>query len=471
MVQTSRRPKKTPKNETAGIYRPPPRSISYPQDFKLDPVEYLAKLREFPHLLGPLVGMNKGTELHSQWIWECWGSDDHYVHQAHRGSYKTTFITMVGMMWWWLFHPSERIALIRGNWTESAKTLATVGKWMRSEPIKQIFNMAHGMPPRSLVRRAGSLLYNFKGTITKENSADAYGIDQVPTGSHYDKIICDDIITLQDRLSQARRERTKEGIREILTNIIDPGKQVIITGTPWHKKDGFSILPPPSKYTHNDTGLLTPEQISAKKATTTPSLWAANYELRHEAEGDLLFAEMKTAPWLPAKNSKIYSHLDAKFGGVDTNALSFTTLRPDGKILVHGRVFHEHIADKADWVRNYVFARSGNRIATIYNETNPDKGFVAGLLAVPQGAPGHTLDVQTYHESMNKHHKIVTQLCYFWNRLLFDPESDEEYLAQIADYKEKATPDDAPDSLASLLRAVYYPVDIANSENDMSLYS
>ena len=469
-MATESRPKRKRK-EDRGIHRPAAKSFGYLQNTEINTREFLEKVRDYPHLLGPLVGMTKGAELHSEWIWECWGAPEHYVHQAHRGSYKTTFITMVGMMWWWLFNPSDRVALIRGNWTESAKTLATVGKWMRTEPIRQLFTMAHGVPPRSLVRRAGSLLYNFKGTITKENSADAYGIDQVPTGSHYDKIVCDDIITLQDRLSQARRERTKEGIREILTNIIDPGKQVIITGTPWHKEDGFSILPAPSKYALTDTGLLTPEQIANKKATTTPSLWAANYELRHEAEGDLLFADMKFAPWVPHKHAKITAHLDAKFGGTDTNALTFATLRPDGKILVHGKVFHEHIAEKANWVRNYIFARNNNRITTVYNESNPDKGFVAGLLAIPQGAKGHALDVVSYHESTNKHHKIVTQVCYFWDRLLFDPESDEEYLAQISDYKERATPDDAPDSLASLLRAVYYPVDEANPDNDMALYT
>ena len=428
-------------------------------------------VRQFPHLLGHLVGKTKLTALHSQWIWECWGSEDHYSLQAHRGSFKTTSITEVGAVWFLLFFPSTRIAIVRETWKEAVKTLGTIKKYMNSEPIRQLFAIAHGFEPRLQVKREDALLYNFKGTITKENTLDAYGIDQIPTGSHYDKIVLDDIITLRDRLSPAKRERTDQAVREILTNIIDPGKQVIAVGTTWHKKDSWRLLPPASRYTVSDTGILTPEQIAAKKATTTPSLWAANYELRHEADADLMFANPNFGDWARPKFCRVTAHLDAKFGGKDTNALTITYQDPKtGNIHVHGRVFHEHIKEKDAFVRNAVFEKAGGSTATIWNETNPDKGFVAGLLALPQGVAGHRLDVQTYHESTNKHHKIVSFLKLYWGRLVFDPNCDEEYLAQVSEYREGAEPDDAPDSLASVLRQAYYSSHEANPENDSALY-
>jgi hypothetical protein len=53
---------------------------------------------------------------------------------------------------------------------------------------------------------------------------------------------------------------------------------------------------------------------------------------------------------------------------------------------------------------------------------------------------------------MNKHLKISTSLYNTWPFLEWDPETDEEYMLQITDYREGATPDDAPDSAASLFR-------------------
>ena len=61
--------------------------------------------------------------------------------------------------------------------------------------------------------------------------------------------------------------------------------------------------------------------------------------------------------------------------------------------------------------------------------------------------------MKPYHESMNKYVKISTYLRESWKDIVFIKETDPEYINQILDYTENAEHDDAPDSIASLLRA------------------
>jgi hypothetical protein len=141
-----------------------------------------------------------------------------------------------------LFHPNDRIAIIRKTFRAAADVVRAIASAMDREEVKAIFKLAHSAYPRPEISREGSLEYNFKGTDTPEGNLTALGLDSGITGLHFDKIICDDIITLKDRISRAERERTKEMVREIQANIIEPGKGSAWIGTPWHREDAWSVI-------------------------------------------------------------------------------------------------------------------------------------------------------------------------------------------------------------------------------------
>jgi hypothetical protein len=56
---------------------------------------------------------------------------------------------------------------------------------------------------------------------------------------------------------------------------------------------------------------------------------------------------------------------------------------------------------------------------------------------------------------MNKYLKIVTYLKFEWKNVVFVDGTDPEYIEQILDYNEYAEHDDAPDSLASMIRVLW----------------
>jgi hypothetical protein len=267
---------------------------------------------------------------------------------------------------------------------------------------------------------------------------------------------------------------------EIMTNIIDPGKSVHFIGTPWHHDDawemknenGDKIIPEPLRYAYWDTNLLSPEDIAAKRATTTPSQFAANYELRHMADEDAIFRDPTYGTWdssIPYQS--IFAHVDAKFSGTHTCGFTIMARRKDGKIQAIGWMFTDHIEKEVPRIRELM---RYYRCTKIFVETNPDKGYTAKLLGQNITNPDEVRPIRVieYHEKMDKHIKITSYGLRYWKDIVWcndicgskvngDPTS--AYISQVLDYREKQEPDDCPDSMASLLKMGFFTSDPANS--------
>jgi len=405
--------------------------------------EEIRAIYRYPHILGKIAGKTKLTRLHSEWIRYCWHPSDNRSLQAHRGSYKTTAIVAVGTLWWLLFNPNDRISIIRKTYSDSAEVVQMISLMTELPEVKRLFYDVQGIVPKKIIDRDGEILWNFKGHITPEPSIQAHGLDYGMTGKHYDRIVCDDFVGQKDRYSRAEREKTGQVLEELLTNIIDPGKPVITIGTPWHKMDAWSKVPPGRKFSVSQTGILTEEEIVRKRKTTTPSLYAANYLLEHVDDGDSLFPEPIFAPWDSASVTDVVAHVDAAYDGDHYCAHTIIGKRKDGKYCGIGFTFAGNIKDWIEKIheRNRIFG-----VRCTYTEKNADKGYSGDEIR----KAGEL--VYVYSENMNKHAKISTHLYKYWQQIEWDDRTDGEYMGQCNDYREGQEPDDAPDSAASLFR-------------------
>ena len=195
-------------------------------------------------------------------------------------------------------------------------------------------------------------------------------------------------------------------------------------------------------YTCYETGLMTREEIEAIRKTMTPSLFAANYELKHIADENALF----TNPNFTKEIDKIYNgicHIDAGYGGEDGTAFTIMHLASDGKIYAYGKLYKKHVDN---CIPDMQILAEKYKAGSWYCESNADKGYLKKTLKT-FGILAHD-----YHEAMNKHIKIVTHLYKNWSDIYWLEDTDSEYLSQILDYTEEAEHDDAPDSAASLCR-------------------
>lgn len=399
----------------------------------------------WPHVLGKLLGYNLLSEIHSKWIWDCWARNTDYALQAHRNSYKTTAVLVVGAIWWLMFgNPNERILFLRKSWEEAAGIVKEIKLQYESLPLQYLYEQLFGVTKlKGDTWRDSAISLTTKTQITKEPNIACLGVGGSLTGAHYTKIFSDDIITLKDRISKAERENTKTFIKE-LTNIATVDGCKIFTGTPWHPDDGWKNIPEPKKYAVGSIQIegFTDEKINEYKNQLGPSLYAANYDLIHIADEDRLFGDPIYSKW-PGKFKLVSSWLDPSYEGSATTALSMIGLTLDEVPFVRGWVWPEHVTDCYTKIVECCFKYGGG---SLYVETNADKGFSKKDLSQIYPA------VIGRNETANKHIKIVSFVKYNWGKLVFADDCQPEYMNQILDYTEDADLKDAADSLASLIR-------------------
>lgn len=405
--------------------------------------EYLELLTEEPYMLGRLLGFSKLTkDLHNDWIKSIVLADKDTTLLAHRGSYKTTCLT-IGLVINLILQPDITTIFLRKTDVDVKEVIHQIYKLGSSDLIKHITRVIHGVDLVFTTASAFALDTNLKTSKKGAYQLNGMGIKSSITGKHADLVITDDIVNVKDRISSAEREATKLAYME-LQNIRNRGGVIINTGTPWHKEDAISTMPNIHRWDCYQTGLIDKETLEEIKNTMTPSLFAANYELKHIASDDIIF-------YNPKKNYDFklvingLAHVDAAYGGEDYTA--FTVCKRDGdKYYVYGKLWHKHVDYCID---DILLAMQEARADKIYCENNGDKGYLAKELR-KQG-----LRAISYRESQNKFFKITSYLKGVWDNVHFVVGTDSEYIEQICDFNDYAEHDDAPDSLASIIRKLY----------------
>lgn len=403
--------------------------------------EWAQLVRHHPVAFGVESGFDKLGDLHNEWIKAFLFEKDDYTLQAHRGSYKTTCLS-VAMALMIVIYPNTPIIFLRKTDADVRSIMRQVAKLLM-EPMFQALSMdLYGEGIELITDSVLEIDTNLHTTATGAPQLSALSLGGSLTGQHADIVITDDIVTLKDRVSRANREQTK-AIYQELENVKNDGGRFINTGTPWHEDDAFQLMKNINRYDVYLSGLMSNDTIEDRKSRMTPSLFAANYELKHISDDQALFQNPQLDDG--SNTHKIYdgiAHIDASYDGDDYSAFTILKEHADGNIYVYGDLRQEHINDV---LGDFEAKRSYYRAGTLYNEKNADQGYLAKRINQP---------VEVYHESTNKHIKISSYLLENWNRIVFISDTCDEYIAQIIDYAEGATHDDAPDSLASLLRVI-----------------
>jgi len=388
-----------------------------------------------PVQFGIESGFEDLEDIHNEWIKSFLFSEEDETLLAHRGSYKTTCLSIAIAILLVMF-PNQTIIFMRKTDTDVMEIVLQVQKLLQSDIFQAFSEALWGKSVTLLKATTTEIDTNLKESNKGTSQLLALGIGASITGKHADIVITDDIVNLKDRVSRAERERTKTQYQE-LQNVKNRGGRFINTGTPWHKEDAISKMPNVRRYDCYETGLISKEQLEHLRQAMIPSLFAANYELKHIADKDAMFS----APTYIADVSKIANgtaHIDAAYGGSDSTVY---TAKKDN--VMFGKKWDKHVDDCLNEIE---LIHKELKLGTIHVENNGDKGYLAKEIK-KRGIP-----VKEYHESQNKFIKIATYLRAEWSNIQWLDTTDPDYMAQVLDYTENAEHDDAPDSAASLIR-------------------
>lgn len=457
------------------------------------------------HMVGRMLGTgyNLLEEIHGEWIREWILNPNDFrvvIHQAHRDSYKTTCLRLaIAIMM--ILQPLKTIIILRKSEDAVKEVVNGVSKILDT-PLFQTFinilypdiNSKGGF--KKTTDTALAIDTNLNVSLSGEFQLRALGLGSPLTGKHASLIITDDIVTTADRESEAERRSTIAKYQELM-NILSNNKgfsdtRILNIGTPWHEEDAFSLmekgLKPKSEYqlkledkpskertekqnekirlgnmlrglfVYNcyQTGLMSEKDIEWKKQVLNDdALFAANYLLSLVSDDEKPFPKINNASNYNlsffSSAWEVFAHIDAAYGGEDSCSLSIGAFDwQNYNTVVYGKLYNVPL-DKNYIELAEIMWNCG--VQTIFMETNTDKGLM-GEKFREMG-----FNVIGYHESMNKHTKIVSTIRPYWREksegmlpcVQFVQETDEEYLSQIYNYKKGIRHDDAPDNLACLL--------------------
>ena len=398
--------------------------------------------REMPYKIAREIGFKDVREYpHNEWMREIITGKADYTLLAHRGSYKSSVLSVCIALIMVLM-PYQNIIFLRKADNDVSEMIRMVKKALESEVIQSLALILYKKRIFLTESTTSSISTNLFMSASGASQLLGIGLKSSITGKHGDLVITDDICNITDRISKAERDRTKLQYQE-LRNICNRGGRIISLGTKWHTDDVFTLMDNIHSYDCYTTKIMTQAQIDELKNRMAPSLFSCNYELRIIPSDDVMFTDPKTGASMDlCKQGK--GHVDAAYGGDDYTA--YTAMNIVEKTLyVYGRVWHKHVDDvSAEIVRCHNMLCEG----TLYLESNADKGYVA------KDFRKKGLNVVTYHEQQNKHIKISTHLKYEWPDVVFVEGTDPKYIEQICDYNIDADHDDCPDSLASLIRVM-----------------
>lgn len=153
-----------------------------------------------------------------------------------RGHLKSTIVTIAFTIQQILKNPNVRILIGNQVWDISRKFLAEVKAQLESSQLKYLFGdfvSAKWNENEFIVRQRTKPL--------KEPTVLTTGVEAETTGGHFDVIILDDLIGLQNVNTPDSREKAKR-YRRSMINLLEPGGILIEIGTRWHLDDTFSVI-------------------------------------------------------------------------------------------------------------------------------------------------------------------------------------------------------------------------------------
>ena len=211
-------------------------------------------LKNEPIKLGHWVGFKDLTELHNSWLRSFLFGKENQTLLAHRGSYKTTTLSLF-FAEHLILKPQENVIFFRKTDTDVAEVVNQTVKILSSGAAQRIARELYGVDLALIKATANEINTNLNTSTKGASQIAGLGITTSITGKHADIVVTDDIVNIKDRISRAERERTRTQYME-LQNIVNRDGRFINTGTPWHKEDAISLMPNVRRFDCYSTGLI-----------------------------------------------------------------------------------------------------------------------------------------------------------------------------------------------------------------------
>jgi hypothetical protein len=156
-----------------------------------------------------------------------------------RGHFKSSVVTIGYTIQSLLKNPNKRFLITNARWDMAADFLDQIKDYFLNSDLKHFYGEFYN---KDLSWTKTQITLAQKSDKKKRGpSIKTAGVESVLTGSHYDNIINDDLVEMQN-------VRTKEQIQKVIDfhdscfDLLDPGGQLIDIGTRWSEDDLYGDI-------------------------------------------------------------------------------------------------------------------------------------------------------------------------------------------------------------------------------------
>lgn len=418
--------------------------------------EWLAE----PHKFGHLLGYTKLTPSHDAWIMFFLRANNLEALQAHRGSYKTT-CGIVAMTLLFLIKPNIRVLIVRKNVTLASDVLKVLQRIMIGNPVVRLYIKSRFDFDTAVTNNWGSerTQFAFKTKVTPEPSLTAAGIGASITGSHFDYIWLDDIVTIDDRYSAAARRNTIQYFNET-DNLVDPTGTRMLTSTPWHEEDLHASLPQElfegRKFPIGTVDMPADELAALweRKKRIPYAEWACNYELKHVEDKDTIGAFLSVPTW-DCQYSVAF--IDPSFSDktdTDSTAVAIVGVSRDYLVFT-GMLFPRSIADPETRKELLDFLNRYTPIETVFESQLSDSSvFFLDVLRQEEARYQIKNLWSIKHQTRNKHERIMATITAQKENMRILDGTQQAFSIEVSRYYKGAEHDDGIDALSSAVEVL-----------------
>ena len=154
--------------------------------------EAIYNLAKYPYALGHMIGFTKLTPLHNEWIKRMTSGTEDETLQAHRGSYKTTCVSLA-LSIIMVTKPNKKILFMRKTDADTKESIAQVKKILLSQCMQKIALAIRDKPLILVKASATEITTNLTDDPRGTSQLFSIGIGGSLTGKHFDIIFTDDI--------------------------------------------------------------------------------------------------------------------------------------------------------------------------------------------------------------------------------------------------------------------------------------
>jgi hypothetical protein len=159
-----------------------------------------------------------------------------------RGTFKTTVATEGLPLGVLIRNPNARILLDSFRHDVSKKRLGAVANHIsRNAEFHRLYGDDWKPDFRDEQWNNTGITISRRTKVLREPSIDTSGVDRSQTGSHYDLIIADDLVTDTNIRSVDNRQKVYDHIMDLLP-ILEPGGTLILIFTRWHTDDAYGRI-------------------------------------------------------------------------------------------------------------------------------------------------------------------------------------------------------------------------------------